>query len=150
MEKFIFPPVDLIVSPQLLYLPWKLDAIINQQGDRTPDQNAPCRLNRSSPGTFLRHWSGFCIVRFLSQFVETLAIYWMKVGFLNFQKSHTRWSGRASLHIVHSFLWRHELDEMDGEKHNTTYLSCHKPLLCTGATRSQAFLSSTEYMFLLW
>lgn len=40
----------------------------------------------------------------------------MEVGSLNVQKSHTRWSGRASLHLVHSFLWRHELGEMDGEK----------------------------------
>lgn len=94
--------------------------------------------------------SGFCIVRFLSQSVETLAVYWMEVGTLNVQKSHIGWSGMASLHIVHSFLWKHELDEMDGKKHNTKYLSCHMPLLCTGVAVITTLLSSTEKMFLKW
>lgn len=95
--------------------------------------------------SFLRHWSDFCIVRFLSQYVETLAVYWMEVETLNVQRSHIGWSGMASLHIVHSFLWKHELDEMDGKKkHNTKYLSCHMPLLCTGVAVITALLSSSE------
>lgn len=60
------------------------------------------------------------------------------------------WSGMASLHIVHSFLWKHELDEMDEKKHNTKYLSCHMPLLCTGVAVITALLSPTQKMFLQW
>lgn len=47
MEKLIFLPVDLTVSPQLQYLPWKLDIILNQQGDRIPDQKCPMKIQQN-------------------------------------------------------------------------------------------------------
>lgn len=60
-------------------------------------QNASWWLIWTSTGTFLRCQSSFCIVGFLSQFVETLPVYWMEVGILNVQKPHTSWPERGSL-----------------------------------------------------
>lgn len=85
--------------------------------------------------------SGFCIVGFLSQFVETLAVYWIKVEIPNVQKSQARWLGRGIL-FYGQRNWVRWVDKNLSQNICKFHQTCHKSLLCRGvavATGSSFF-----------
>lgn len=97
-RNLIFLPVDLTVSPQLLWPPlvpvgYLKSAKRQNAWSKLPHADSKESLQVPSQGIK----SGFCIVGFLSQFVETLAVYWIKVETPYVQKSQTRWLGRGIL-----------------------------------------------------
>lgn len=85
--------------------------------------------------------SGFCIVGFLSQFLVTLAVYWIKVETPNVQKSQTRWLGRGIL-FYGKRNWVGWVDKNLSQNICKFHQTCHKSLLCRGvavATGSSFF-----------